>query len=101
MEVALPLVIKFHEGTNNYIRDNIKDIVNMSEEKQNEIINVSVIIICSAAGCSFLSFILALAFYRRLKSKEMKYKKEKEKGDDILKGLDYTNLNLEEYAPTA
>ena len=31
---------------------------------------------------------------RKLKEKEIKHKKEKESnGDDILKGLDYTNLN--------
>ena len=94
MEVALPLVIRFHEETRNYIKDKIKDIINKDETEQDKIINVSAIIIGSAAACSFFSFILALVYYRKLKEKEIKHKKEKESnGDDILKGLDYTNLN--------
>ena len=89
LEVALVLVIKFHEDTKNFIRKSIKDL---TEEKKDEIINVSVIIISIAAGCSFLSFILSLLYYRKLKDKTSKLIEDK-KGDDYMKGLDYTNLN--------
>ena len=89
LEVALVLVIKFHEDTKNFIRKSIKDL---TEEKKDEIINVSVIIISIAAGCSFLSFILSLLYYRKLKDKTSKLIEDK-KGDEYMKGLDYTNLN--------
>ena len=89
LELALVLVIKFHEDTKNFIRKSIKDL---TEEKKDEIINVSVIIISIAAGCSFLSFILSLIYYRKLKDKTSKLIEDK-KGDDYMKGLDYTNLN--------
>ena len=89
LEVALVLVIKFHEDTKNFIRNSIKEL---TEEKKDEIINVSVIIISIAAGCSFLSFILSLLYYRKLKDKTSKLIEDK-KGDDYMKGLDYTNLN--------
>ena len=89
LEVALVLVIKFHEDTKNFIRKSIKDL---TEEQKDEIINVSVIIISIAAGCSFLSFILSLLYYRKLKDKTSKLIEDK-KGDDYMKGLDYTNLN--------
>ena len=89
LEVALVLVIKFHEDTKNFIRKSIKDL---TEEKKDEIINVSVIIISIAAGCSFLSFILSLIYYRKLKDKTSKLIEDK-KGDEYMKGLDYTNLN--------
>ena len=89
LEVALVLVIKFHEDTKNFIRKSIKEL---TEEKKDEIINVSVIIISIAAGCSFLSFILSLLYYRKLKDKTSKLIEDK-KGDEYMKGLDYTNLN--------
>ena len=89
LEVALVLVIKFHKDTKNFIRKSIKDL---TEEQKDEIINVSVIIISIAAGCSFLSFILSLLYYRKLKDKTSKLIEDK-KGDEYMKGLDYTNLN--------
>jgi len=92
LEVALVLVIKFHEDTKNFIRKSIKDLFDATEEKKDEIINVSVIIISIAAGCSFLSFILSLLYYRKLKDKTSKLIEDK-KGDEYMKGLDYTNLN--------
>ena len=92
LEVALVLVIKFHEDTKNFIRNNIKKLFGVTEEQKDEIINVSVIIISIAAGCSFLSFILSLLYYRKLKDKTSKLIEDK-KGDEYMKGLDYTNLN--------
>ena len=92
LEVALVLVIKFHEDTKNFIRKSIKDLFDATEEQKDEIINVSVIIISIAAGCSFLSFILSLLYYRKLKDKTSKLIEDK-KGDEYMKGLDYTNLN--------
>ena len=91
LEVALVLVIKFHEDTKNFIRNN-KELFDVTEEKKDEIINVSVIIISIAAGCSFLSFIFSLLYYRKLKDKTSKLIEDK-KGDAFMKGLDYTNLN--------
>ena len=92
LEVALVLVIKFHEDTKNFIRNSYKVLFDVTEEKKDEIINVSVIIISIAAGCSFLSFILSLLYYRKLKDKTSKLIEDK-KGDEYMKGLDYTNLN--------
>ena len=91
LELALVLVIKFHEDTKNFIR-NSKELFNVTEEEKDEIINVSVIIISIAAGCSILSFILSLLYYRKLKDKTSKLIEDK-KGDYYMKGLDYTNLN--------
>ena len=90
LELALVLVIKFHEDTKNFIRNSIK--LNVTEEEKDEIINVSVIIISIATACSFLSFILSLLYYRKLKDKTSKLIEDK-KGDYYMKGLDYTNLN--------
>ena len=91
LELALVLVIKFHEDTKNFIRKSIKEL-NVTEEEKDEIINVSVIIISIATACSFLSFILSLLYYRKLKDKTSKLIEDK-KGDYYMKGLDYTNLN--------
>ena len=91
LELALVLVIKFHEDTKNFIRNSIKKL-NVTEEEKDEIINVSVIIISIATACSFLSFILSLLYYRKLKDKTSKLIEDK-KGDYYMKGLDYTNLN--------
>ena len=92
LELALVLVIKFHEDTKNFIRNSIKELFNVTEEEKDEIINVSVIIISIATACSFLSFILSLLYYRKLKDKTSKLIEDK-KGDYYMKGLDYTNLN--------
>ena len=92
LELALVLVIKFHEDTKNFIRNSIKELFNVTEEEKDELINVSVIIISIATACSFLSFILSLLYYRKLKDKTSKLIEDK-KGDYYMKGLDYTNLN--------
>lgn len=90
IEFSFSLVIKFHKDTNNFIKNSIKEITEVTEEQKNEIINVSVIIVGSAAGCGLLSFLFAFLLYKKLKGK---YEKEDNNGDDILKGLDHTNLN--------
>ena len=91
-ELALVLVIKFHEDTKNFIRNSIKELFKVTEEEKDEIINVCVIIISIATACSLLSFILSLLYYKKLKDKTSKLIESK-KGDDYMKGLDYTNLN--------
>ena len=94
LEVALDLVIKFHEDTNNFIKNNIKDIVEVTEEEKDEIINVSLIIIAIAAGCSFFCLAFAFMYYLKLKEKySSKLIEDSKKGDEFMRGLDYTNLN--------
>ena len=87
VELVLALVIKFFTNINDFV------IIEVNEEEKEKIVKISVIILFSAAGCCLLSFICALFYYRKLKEKERKNKEEKLKGDDILQGLDYTNLN--------
>ena len=87
VELVLALVIKFFTNINDFV------IIEVNEEEKEKIVKISVIILFSAAGCCLLSFICALFYYRKLKEKERKNKVEKLKGDDILQGLDYTNLN--------
>ena len=93
IEFSFSLFIKFHKGTNNFIKNSIKEITEVTEEQKDEIINISFIIVGSAAGCGLLSFFFAFILYKKLKGKSHKYKNEDNKGDDILKGLDYTNLD--------
>ena len=92
IEISLVFVIKFHKDTNDYIRNHIKDIIEVTEEEQDKIINVSIIIISIASACSFLSFILAFLYYKKLKDKTSKLIEDKNE-DDYMKGLDYTSLN--------
>ena len=91
IEFSFSLVIKFHKDTNYFIKNSIKEITEVTEEQKDEIINVSVIIVSCAAGCGLLSFLFAFILYKKLKGKSNKYSKDN--GDDILKGLDHTNLN--------
>ena len=90
VELILALVIKFFTNINDFVKNNISEV---NEEEKEKIVKISVIILFSAAGCCLLSFICALFYYRKLKEKERKNKEKKLKGDDILQGLDYTNLN--------
>ena len=93
VELVLALVIKFFTNINDFVKNNISEKIEVNEEEKEKIVKISVIILFSAAGCCLLSFICALFYYRKLKEKERKNKVEKLKGDDILQGLDYTNLN--------
>ena len=96
LELALALVIKFHEETNLFIKDSIKEIIDVNEEKKDEIINVSVYIISTASACSALSCIFAFIYYKKLKGKSSsKYLDDNKNGDEFMKGLDYTNLNID------
>ena len=87
------MIIKFHEETNTFIKESIKELIDITEEKKDEIINVSVIIIGIAAACSGLSCVFGLVYYLKLKKKARKLLEDSKKGDEFMKGLDYTNLN--------
>ena len=93
LELIVVFVLKFYTDINDYIKKNIDNIGKFAEEEKEKIMNIIMIILLSAAGCCLLSFLCAFFYYRKLKEKEKKFKEEKLKGDDILKGLDYTNLN--------
>ena len=94
-EIIFTCVLKFHADINDFAKNNIDQIVQLNQEEKEKIMDIALIILLSAAGCCLLSFICALFYYRKLKEKEKKFKEEKLKGDEILKGLDYTNLNLD------
>ena len=93
VELTLALVLRFYTDVDDFVKNNISEIVEVNEEEKEKIVKISVIILFSAAGCCLLSFLCALFYYRKLKEKERKNKEEKLKGDDVLQGLDYTNLN--------
>ena len=93
VELVLALVLKFYTNINDFVKNNISDIMEVNEEEKEKILNIAVIILLSASGFCLLSFLCALFYYRKLKEKERKYKEEKLKGDAVFQGLDYTNLN--------
>ena len=93
LEVAVDMIIKFHEETNTFIKESIKELIDLTEEKKDEIVNVSVIIIGIAAACSGLSCVFGLVYYLKLKKIARKWLEDIKKGDEFIKGLDYTNLN--------
>ena len=93
IELALALVLKFYTNINDFVKNNISEIIEVNEEEKEKILNIAVIILLSASGFCLLSFLCALFYYRKLKEKERKYKEEKLKGDAVFQGLDYTNLN--------
>ena len=95
VELALALVLKFYTNINDFVKNNISEIMEVNEEEKEKILNIAVIILLSASGFCLLSFLCALFYYRKLKEKERKYKEEKLKGDAVFQGLDYTNLNLD------
>ena len=95
VELALALVLKFYTNINDFVKNNISEIMEVNEEEKEKILNIAVIILLSASGFCLLSFLCALFYYRKLKEKERKNKEEKLKGDDVFQGLDYTNLNLD------
>ena len=85
VEIAVTIIINFYVDIN--------EIIEVDEEKKEDIIKILTIGLLSAAGCCLISFLCAIFYYRKLKEKERKYMEEISKQDDILKGLDYTNLS--------
>ena len=93
LEIVVVLFLKYYTGVNNFVKNKISDIVKVNEEEKEKIMKIALIILLSAAGCCLLCFLCGLLYYRKLKEKERKYKDVKLQNDDVLKGIDYTNLN--------
>ena len=95
IEAVIALMTKFHDGTKSFLREHIKDVTNITitDEQKDKIFDVAVIALGAAASCGLLSFIFASIYYCILSKKKAKLEKDMKSGDDILKGLDYTNLS--------
>ena len=85
-EVTFVCIIKFFKNFND-------KLIEIEEDEKEKIMKIIILILLSAAACCLLSFIYAILYYKRLKVKEREFREQKLKGDDILQGLDYTNLN--------
>ena len=96
LEIVVVFFLKFYTGVNNFVKNKISDIVTVNEEEKEKIMNLALITLICAAGCCLISFLCGLCYYRKLKERERKYKEEQLKNDEVLKGLDHTNLNPNE-----
>ena len=90
IEISLALIFKFSSNLQDFIKNHIKDVIDINDNMKDKIVNLAFIILCSASACCLLSFLSSLFYYLRITYKQKKYKEEPK---DMFKGLDYTNLN--------
>ena len=92
IELSLSMIFKFSKDLKDFIKTHIKEIIDITDDMRDKIINIAFIILCSASGCCILSCLSSLIYYIKLISKKKKYEKV-DNTEEMFKGLDYTNLN--------